>query len=144
MSKPIGICGYRGSGKNLAASMLQYLKNTPAILHNYYCYCLLGTLFARGKYKISSFAAPLKEILGTMLGVKASKFEDRSFKDSTYINLTTMDITTTPDKPLTDNKFSKALKEKDYKFIQDNYITIRQLMQFAGTNVFREVFGEDL
>lgn len=45
----IAISGARGSGKNTAAEMLQYIKNTPVWLHNYTLYRLLGKLVSKKK-----------------------------------------------------------------------------------------------
>lgn len=58
----IGICGRQGSGKDTVADMINKLTNH--------------------KYQRRRFASKLKECAGILLGVPASLFEDRDYKDS--------------------------------------------------------------
>ena len=100
----------------------------------------------RGKYTITSFAHPLKRTLAALLNISIDKFEDRNFKERTYIYFPLLYLTTTPesDKILSDNKFSKAIAIKDFSFLQTYYITIRQLLQCFGTEIMRGYFGDNL
>ena len=141
----IAVGGLKNSGKNEASKMLQYCLNAPKFLRNYWCYKHFNKII-RGKYTITSFAHPLKRTLAALLNIPIDKFEDRNFKERTYIYFPLLYLTTTPesDKILSDNKFSKAIAIKDFSFLQTYYITIRQLLQCFGTEIMRGYFGDNL
>lgn len=143
--KLVAIGGLKNSGKDTAAEMLQYLLNSPKCLHSYWCYKIFKKLF-KTKYKITSFAAPLKRTLGALLNVPEKRFNDREFKEKYYIYFPTLTITNAPDfgKVLSDGKFSRYVSNKDLSFIKSYYITIRQLLQVFGTECMREIFGDKL
>lgn len=61
----IGICGRQGSGKDTTADIINRLTNN--------------------RFSKRRFSEPLKECAGIILGVPASLFEDRKFKES-YID----------------------------------------------------------
>ena len=141
----IAIGGLKNSGKNEASKMLQYCLNAPKFLRNFWCYKHFSKIIS-GKYTITSFAHPLKRTLAALLNIPINKFENRSFKEHTYIYFPSLCLTTTPDlgKILSDNKFSKAIAAKDFSFLQTHYITIRQLLQCFGTEIMRGYFGDNL
>ena len=62
-----------------------------------------------------------------------------------YIQPSKIELTDHPKKRLilTDNQFSKALKNRDFSFLKEKYITIRQLLQCVGTEIVRHNLGED-
>lgn len=93
---------------------------------------------------MTSFAAPLKRTLAGMLNIDPDRFEDRSFKEKTYICLDTMMLEKHPGVVLSGTRFDTALKNGDYHTIQSSYITIRQFMQFVGTEVLRGALGDAL
>lgn len=142
----IAISGLKASGKNEAANMLQYLLNTPKFMHNYQLYKLVGSMLKLGKYKVTSFAYPLKRTLAALLNIDINKFEDREFKEKYYIYFPELRITNNPPKykTISDNKFSRLVANKNFWFIQDNYISIRQLLQVFGTEIMRGIFGDKL
>ena len=142
----IAIAGYKGSGKDVAASMTQYLCNSPKWMHNYFFYKIFRKLFIKGKYKITSFAHPLKRTLAALLNIDISRFEDRIFKETYYIYFPTLNITNKPDctKVISEGKFSRMVNNQDLSFLKNSYITIRQLLQVFGTEVMRNIFGDNL
>lgn len=145
-SNLIVIGGLRNSGKDTATKMLQYLLNSPKFMHNYFMYKLCGTLFVNGCFKITSFAHPLKRTLAALLDIDISLFENRNFKEHTYIYFPTLDITENPDpsKVISDNKFNKRLDSKDFSFLKSYYISMRQLLQLFGTECMRVTFGDHI
>lgn len=147
-AKIIAISGLKNSGKDTAADMLQYLLNSPKFMQNYWCFKHLRFLKRHGNiYKIKSFAYPLKKMLSALLGVPMCKFNDREFKEHYYISFPELKIYkeryVPKTKILSDNKFSKMAKNLD-PTITDYFLSIRQLMQFFGTNVMRTYFGDGL
>ena len=143
----IAIGGLRGSGKDTAAKMLQYLLNSPKFMHNYFFYKIFNPYFQKGKYHITSFAHPLKRTLSALLNIPIELFEDRDFKENYYIFFPTLIITNElPEnaETISDNKFSKMVNNKDLSFIKTSWITIRQLLQVFGTECMREIFGDKL
>ena len=141
----IAIGGLKNCGKDTVSEMIQYLLNSPKILHKYRYYKLLKNLFKR-KYTVISFASKLKQTLSTLLDIPVKQFNNRNFKENFYIYFPTLDLTDNPpkDKVISDNKFVKFINKNDFTFIQDYYITIRQLMQYFGTSVMRGFFGDKL
>lgn len=146
-NKLIAIAGLKNSGKDTVAKMLQYLLNTPKFMHNYLFYNLFNWAFKTGVYRITSFASSLKKTLAAFLDIPVTKFEDRDFKEKTYVFFPTMTITANPPKGasfISDSKFSKMCSERNFSFLNTHYITIRQLLQVFGTEVMRNIFGDKL
>lgn len=143
-SNIIAIGGLKNSGKNEAANMLQYCLNSPKFMHHFWCYKLFRGVF--NGYRITSFAHPLKRTLAALLNVPIEMFDLRSFKENTYIYFPTLTMTDHPNSDLviSDNKFSRAIMNKDFSFLTNNYITIRQLLQCFGTEIMRGLFGDNL
>ena len=145
LPKLIAVSGLRNSGKDTVADMLQYLLNTPKIFHNYVCFKHIKWLMNLGTFKKFSFATPLKEILAIILGVDVKKFEDRYFKEHTYVNLNDLEICDILKTPyLSDNEFNRYSKNLDPFFTRQHQLTIRQLMQFVGTDVLRTFLSDEL
>ena len=143
----IAISGFKNSGKDTASSMVQYLLNSPPFMHYYWIYKSSGKIFQSGKYKITSFAHPLKRTLSSLLDIPIEKFDDRDFKENYYIFFPTLEITNNLPKNaeiINDSKFSKMVSNKDFSFIQTTWITIRQLLQVFGTECMRGIFGDRL
>ena len=69
--------------------------------------------------------------MAEVIGVKADRFNDRDFKENYYIYFPTLDITNTPPKHkiMSDKKVSRNLQAGNMNFINDFYISIRQLLQ---------------
>lgn len=83
----------------------------------------------------------MKQMLADLLGIDRSKFEDRNFKENTFVDLNELRITISPTNQLSDNKFSKLVKTLDPEIMKSS-LTIRQLMQMFGSNVMRKFFGD--
>jgi hypothetical protein len=117
----IAISGFKNSGKDTASSMVQYLLNSPPFMHYYWFYKKFNKLFTAGKYKITSFAYPLKRTLSALLNIPIERFNDRDFKENYYIFFPTLEINNVLPKGaeiISDNKFSKLVTNKDFSFIQ--------------------------
>lgn len=143
----IAFCGNKGVGKDTSASMMQFLLNTPKIFHFYWIYKHFRFVKNLGKWKITSFAKPLKEVLSIILGVPVEKFEDRDFKENYCVNLNNLKIEKVNpfETPLmTDRFFSKVAKELDINTIKHYNITIRQMLQYVGTECLRRLISEDV
>ena len=78
----IAFGGYKNTGKDTSANMLKFILNTPKILHFYWIYKYFSFLGNFGKWKVTSFARPLKEVLSIILGVPVENFENRDFKEN--------------------------------------------------------------
>jgi len=143
----IAISGLKNSGKDTAAEMLLYLMNSPKCLHSYWCFKKLKTLFKKNTWECRSFAYPLKQMLAVLLGVPVERFNDRTFKEDYCVNFRTFKINPTykvnSQFLLSDNKFTKACRSVE-PFAESYNLTIRQLMQYFGTNIMRMYFGDDL
>ena len=142
----IAIGGYKATGKSTAAQMLQYLCNSPKIFHNYFWYKILDKFYTKGKFKVTSFAHPLKRTLAALLDIDINRFEDRIFKETYYIYFPTLEITNKPDytKVISEGKFSRMINNQDLSFLKTSYITIRQLLQVFGTECMRNTFGDKI
>lgn len=146
-SNIISFGGFRNTGKDTSASMLQFMLNTPSIFHYYWIFKHFNFLGKFGKWKVTSFAKPLKEVLSIILGVPIEKFEDRDFKENYCVDLNTLKIekinpVITP--LMTDKFFSKVAKELDISTIKKHCITIRQMLQYVGTECLRRLVSEDI
>lgn len=117
----IAISSYKNAGKDTCAKMLKYILNTPKFMHSYQLYKKVGTMLNKGKYKITSFAYPLKKTLSALLNIDINRFEDRDFKENYYIYFPSLDITNKlPENAVTvsDSKFARLVSNKDFSFIQ--------------------------
>lgn len=76
------------------------------------------------------------------------KFEDRKFKELYYVDFSTLTIyhkqQVEETKILPDNKFSKLAKTLNPKLIEDYYLSVRQVLQYVGTEVLRSFLGDTL
>ena len=144
-NKLIAISGTKGSGKTESAEMLQYCLSVPKWLRQYWIYKVFGK-FIHKSWKLLAFADPLKKMLAILLNVPVEKFNDRIFKENTYVNLNTLDyfLLNRKDKSsLSDSKFTKMAKDLDTEILSYN-LTIRQLMQYFGTQVMQTYFGRNI
>ena len=83
-------------------------------------------------------------MLSVLLNVPFEKFNDRQFKENCYIDISSLGFSaSTPEDEyykLSDTKFNKLLKNDEVLY---NYqLSIRQLMQYFGTNQMRKYFGD--
>ena len=109
----IAIGGLKNCGKDTVSEMIQYLLNSPKILHKYRYYKLLKNLFKR-KYTVISFASKLKQTLSVLLDIPVKQFNNRNFKENFYIYFPTLDLTDNPpqDKVISDKIFWYICNER--------------------------------
>ena len=150
MQKIISVLGYKWSGKDTVAKMLQYLLSTPKILHKYDLYCRL-TWFKKD-YKIVRYADKMKEMLAILLNTNVQNFEDREFKEQYYVDFNTLqlihvdesNINAFKDKILSDTRFTKEIKRVNPNLTKNYFLSIRQILQYFGTEIMRFYFGDRL
>ena len=86
-------------------------------------------------------------MLAILLNVPVSKFNNRHFKEDCVVNIPTLDSTlsdfTESNDKLSDSKFNRMVKSLDPELTQSN-LTIRQLMQYFGTNVMHTYLGRNV
>ena len=142
----IAISGCKNAGKDSITSMLQYCLSVPKMLRQYWIYKNFRKWIST-KYKRLAFADPLKRMLATLLNVPVSKFNNRHFKEDCVINIPTLDYSLSAFNEesdiLSDSKFNKLVKNLDPLLTQSN-LTVRQLMQYFGTNVMHTFFGRNV
>lgn len=139
--------GLKNVGKDTSANMLRYLLNTPSFLHFYWMYKHFNFLGNFGKWKVTSFAKPLKEVLSIILGVPVEKFEDRDFKENYCVDFNTSKIykcTDTCVRLLSDKNLSKLIESDSYHIIKTYTLTIRQCLQYIGTQIYREFISDKI
>lgn len=144
-NKIIAIAGLKESGKSVASDMLIYLLNAPKCLRTYNWYTFLKGRPIYKNWKLTSFAKPLKKCLSALLNVPIDWFENRDNKENTYVSLNTLSLFSKNvlhnDAILSENKFQKLLKSGEPLPI-DNLLSVRQLMQYFGTEVIRRFIGD--
>ena len=142
----IAISGVKGSGKDTCSDMLQYCLSVPKIFRQYWIYKHFKKLFPK-RYKNIAFADPLKGMLSILLNIPLENFNNRSFKEDCIINIPTLDYSIPTSskcyEQLSDSKFNRLAKNLDPILSQSN-LTVRQLMQYFGTQIMREFFGENI
>ena len=143
-NKLIAIAGLKGSGKDSAAHMLEYLLNVPVIFRSYFWYKIFKKW--SGKWHTTAFAKPLKQTLSILLNKPLEWFEDRYNKENMFVNLDTLlivdkSVIQYSDMILSENKFSKLIKTGE-PLPDGTYLSIRQLMQYYGTEVMRKYIGD--
>lgn len=150
MQKIISVQGNKWSGKDTVAKMLQYLLSTPKILRKYDLYCRLK--WFKKDYKIVRYADKMKEMLAILLNTNVQNFEDREFKEQYYVDFNTLqlihvdesNINTFKDKILSDTRFTKEIKRVNPNLTKNYFLSIRQILQYFGTEIMRFYFGDRL
>lgn len=94
-----------------------------------------------------SFASTMKQMLAILLKVPVEKFEDRDFKENTYVDFNTLNLHHKKDlkktQILSDSKFNRQVKEMTVD-THTYMLSVRQLLQYFGTNICRYYFGDEL
>lgn len=94
-----------------------------------------------------SFAGALKEMLSVLLRVPVEKFEDRDFKENVFIDFNDLSFHKREDlkryQILSDSKFSRKIKEGTID-VRANLLSVRQLLQYWGTQICRFYLGENI
>lgn len=107
-------------------------------MQTYTCYKVFHKLI-KSKFKRMAFADPLKKMLAILLNTDYEDFNNRSFKECYCVDLQTLYIYYAPGS-LSDSKFNKMAKALD-KDISEHSLSIRQLMQYFGTEIMQTYFG---
>lgn len=147
MNKIIAISGVRNSGKSTTGGFLEFLLSTPKFLHHYWIYKRFPNLKLKGNWLNVSFAGSLKEMLAVLLRVPVEKFEDRDFKENVFIDFNDLTFhrreNLDKNKILSDSKFSRKVREMSID-VRANLLSIRQLLQYWGTEIMRRHLGDQL
>ena len=142
------IQGKKNSGKDTCATYLQYLLNTPKCFHFYWLAKLVNFKSPIKKWTVTRYAGKLKEMVATLINVPVEWLEDREFKENWYFdfnNYRLNDNNVVPNyRPISDKTFTKELKKGNLYLAVENNLTIRQLLQFFGTDIMRRYFGDKL
>jgi len=147
----ITIQGYKGVGKDRVGDMLAFCLNTPSFLHTYNIYrvytaCKLD--YSRNQYHTVQYAEKLKQMIANLLNIDRKLLEDRDFKENYYVDFTTLTIyhkdNVDENKILNDTKFAKEIKRLDKWLTVNYYLSIRQILQYYGTQIMRHYFGQDI
>ena len=136
MRNIISIQGLRNSGKDETTKYINYLLNNPKCLHHYWIGKLLKFKTLYNRWSVDKYASKLKKMLAILINVDEERFEDRIFKEQYYFNFTKYELLHESDVP-------KRKKLSDRVAI-DYILSIRQLLQFFGTEVMRKYFGDSL
>ena len=82
------------------------------------------------------------------MNVNLNKFEDRNFKESFYFDFNSYELIdsniTDVINPITDKAFNKEIKKGKLNIALEKTLTIRQILQFFGTDIMRKFFGDEL
>ena len=141
LNKLIAISGVKGSGKDLVSNMLQYCLSVPKILRRYCFYKRFKGLIYP-KYKILAFADPLKKMLSDLLNIPLEEFYSRSFKEKCIVDVSTLNMSfETQGLRVSDSRFNKLVKELNPS-LTESYLSIRQLLQYFGTEIMQKYFGK--
>lgn len=147
MHRIIAMTGVRNSGKDESAKAFKFLLSTPKIFHRYWIYRLFPNLNFWGNWIKVSFAGTMKQMLSILLKVPVEMFEDRDFKENVFVDFDTLKLTHRKelDKKyvMSDSKFNRHVKEMTID-THSYMLSIRQLLQYWGTNVMRFYFGDKL
>lgn len=141
----IAVSGVKGSGKDITANMIQYCLSVPKILRQYWIFKCFRRLF-KPKYRKLAFADPLKKILSILTGIPLSSFNDRFFKENFAIRIDALDYSLNKDNWMevpSDSRFNRMVKELDPE-LTNSCLTIRQLMQYFGTEIMQRYFGKEV
>lgn len=138
------------AGKSIAASMLEFLLNTPKIFHSYFFYKYQTLIPKKKSYKIVAFADPIKEMLSCLLNMDRWEFESRNIKENCIVCLKNLSKIYTNGYDieaynlLSDSKFSKIAKEWNPELSKQYYLSIRQVMQLFGTEIMRNTIDDKI
>lgn len=147
MNNYIVLQGKRAAGKDTAALYIKYLLSTPIIFHCWWVAKLFRFKPLFSKWKIVKYADSLKKVLSIILNVEVSKFEDRDFKEHYYFDFNAYKLYYEGNSniiPISDKDFNRELKKGNYNVALEYTLTIRQILQYWGTEICRHYLGDKL
>ena len=87
-------------------------------------------------------------MLAIMMNVDVKKFEDRNFKENYYFDFLNYKLLNVNDdlilNTISDKSFNRELKKGNLDVATHYNLTIRQILQFFGTDIMRRYFGDEL
>lgn len=111
-------------------------------MHNYKIAKLLNFKPIFNNWHIIRYADNIKHILSIILNVPIKKFEDRDFKENYYVNFNSYTITKSKDNIISDEEFMNNIDNPN--LMLDYNLSIRQILQFFGTEIMRKYFGDKI
>lgn len=155
----IGLSGQKGSGKDLTASIIDYIVKRNIRGANYKDWVLYDVANKDKELKtIVHFADPLKEFISKLFNINIKYFYDRNYKDNKYIKLAAY----TSGKCTITNAFISEEEAKNKKYLIVTYdelirlplsywmlnnnmcIKIRTLLQYIGTDIGKQLIDNSL
>ncbi len=125
MSKVISILGKKGHGKDYISELIaEKLKNEFNV-----------------EIKRLAFADRLKEMLNLLTGIELGLFYSQVFKNKYMINLRNFEVSEIDYRVSTVS--SKSFNEDLFKQF-DVWISIRELLQYFGTDIMQKAFGKQV
>lgn len=148
MKNIIVIQGYKDTGKDQTAKYLNYILNTPSWMHIYWIAKLVNFCPIFKHWKIVHYADKLKEMLSIMMNIDKSKFDDREFKEFYRFDFQKFLLYDSRVKTFgneaTDKVFARELKKENRNLTTEYNLSIRQILQYFGTDIMRKYFGDGL
>lgn len=155
----ISISGYKGSGKNTVAAIIQYYTSKEPYQVSLQEYIMSKWLHTsqNNNWEVKSFATKLKKICALLLDVPVENFEDQKFKESVLPEMwACWKLTFQTEHNDIEHSIWKVFSTEDEarEYMDNNYIvggtlkhfipTYREVLQFVGTNLFRNQFHPDV
>lgn len=150
----IGIAGHKNSGKDITASMINYIFAVGVTKAKYMEWRTKRESFdATYADRIIHFADPLKDILSTLYNIPRSCFDDRKYKDEYWYCFKTNSFLDTktvsgPGYNIIDyknlNEHNTIKDELNTYDEMSNVIKVRTLMQYFGTDICRNQLSNDI
>lgn len=153
-----GISGHKQAGKDTVGSIIQYLVDNEQVQDKYkitYKEFCKSPYIKRSEWQIKKFADKLKQILSILTGIPVKDMEKEEFKNKllgeewkvwTYIVNTFEDNWKYSILRNTKKEVEQYIISKGWVLphpnitIKENHLTIREALQYIGTNLFRDKF----
>jgi len=156
----IGIAGELNSGKDTLASMINYIVHMGTTKANYIEWVTHKVRYDTMLHdRITHFADPMKDCLSIMYNIPRKHFDDRKYKDEVWYSIEEKRFLT-EEQSISNKYYQIVIEDINYKHgntlndILNHYkvnigdvtciIKIRTLMQYFGTEIGRNLMGNDL